>query len=841
MSNTVRFISGVVIAGVGLILSPLGGGGLMWIGAGIALSAASNWLTPEPNLSAAAWDRSQTVAGGRTPVPVGYGRVKLGGHVAYAQTSGANSVLWMVLDLCHGEIEDIDEIYLDGNLAVLPDGTLRSREGAAQALGGSAVTAGDPTLIAFTGHNLYDDDTVEIKSATPAAVNGIWSVKRVDANTFSIPIVTTSGGGNGTVKRLTPGYTGKVGFAKYLGTDTQNTTAAPGAADGPTADSTLSASAITAVLPEWTAAARGRGIAYLVLALTMDSPDNESLFAGVPDVQCIVRGRKVKDPRTGATAYSTNPALCIRDYLTSARYGGGAVGIVEADVFDGASNAEGLRAEAQYADEMVDVPANAGMVAITSSDPSNDRFTTGAAHGRSVGNSVWIRGHSGSVPAVSGKYTIATVPTSTTFTLTGVDLTTGGTGGTVQNLTTQKRFECNGTVDTGAGLKANLEALLTACRGQLHYEAGQYHLFTRRAVTAETFELDEAVIVGDWSFTAPGAAERPNTVVCTFVNPKRAWQAESFRWPLPGMTNSYLTDDNGYRVERSIDLPYTTSRFMAEQIAMVALEEWRQGLIVELTAKEEALKLAVGSVVNVSHRTPGWGPTEAAPSAAKKKFWVMGLGLAPGGLVRPALMEYVATAYDMQMTDDEDTPRDTALPSPWVVEAPLNLLAFSQSRDPRIRVQWDASPDAYLDRYEVQAKRTAPAAIADSEFRSYGSTNAEERITSIPVTQHGEQWTIQVRAVNLLGRASAWVSVNHTVSLSPAAQFSVVATAQSGSVEYAVTFGDNCHYVELFTIENAGTGGPAPAETSEYSAGYVSLKDGATVTKVIGGMASQWK
>lgn len=42
---------------------------------------------------------------------------------------------------------------------------------------------------------------------------------------------------------------------------------------------------------------------------------------GNPSVSCVVKGRKVYDTRTGKTAYSTNPAMCLRDFLLSPRYG----------------------------------------------------------------------------------------------------------------------------------------------------------------------------------------------------------------------------------------------------------------------------------------------------------------------------------------------------------------------------------------------------------------------------------------------------------------------------------------------------------------------------------------
>jgi hypothetical protein len=58
----------------------------------------------------------------------------------------------------------------------------------------------------------------------------------------------------------------------------------------------------------------GRGIAYLYVRLEYD-PD--TFPNGIPLFTAIVNGKKVYDPRTGTTAFSSNAALCIRDYITS--------------------------------------------------------------------------------------------------------------------------------------------------------------------------------------------------------------------------------------------------------------------------------------------------------------------------------------------------------------------------------------------------------------------------------------------------------------------------------------------------------------------------------------------
>jgi hypothetical protein len=79
------------------------------------------------------------------------------------------------------------------------------------------------------------------------------------------------------------------------------------------------ASTVLTAAPSWGATDTLNGIAYLGIRLTY----NQDVFTSIPTINAVVRGRKVYDPRTTNTAYSNNPALCLRDYLTNDRYGKG--------------------------------------------------------------------------------------------------------------------------------------------------------------------------------------------------------------------------------------------------------------------------------------------------------------------------------------------------------------------------------------------------------------------------------------------------------------------------------------------------------------------------------------
>lgn len=79
--------------------------------------------------------------------------------------------------------------------------------------------------------------------------------------------------------------------------------------------------ALIADSSKWTSDHRLRGIANIYMRFEFD---RDAFPRGIPNVSALVKGKKLYDPRTSTTAYSANPALAIRDYLTNSTYGFGA-------------------------------------------------------------------------------------------------------------------------------------------------------------------------------------------------------------------------------------------------------------------------------------------------------------------------------------------------------------------------------------------------------------------------------------------------------------------------------------------------------------------------------------
>ncbi len=69
---------------------------------------------------------------------------------------------------------------------------------------------------------------------------------------------------------------------------------------------------------KWTANHKLSGIAYIYIRLEYDS----DIFPnGLPNVSAQIKGKKLFDFRDSSTAFSSNPALCLFDYLTDTRLG----------------------------------------------------------------------------------------------------------------------------------------------------------------------------------------------------------------------------------------------------------------------------------------------------------------------------------------------------------------------------------------------------------------------------------------------------------------------------------------------------------------------------------------
>jgi len=200
------------------------------------------WLIPTPDVPN--FDTPEEEKGvlinkssNNAQIPVVYGRRQVGITRVFLESSGNdNQYLYMAGVVCEGEIQEIEEIYIDDK-EVTFDG---------------ALTDGTVREVDSSDANFYKDSShIQIQA--------------------------------------------------FYGTDNQV------------------ASSILTNSTNWTSNHRLRGVCYLAFRFKW----NQDIFSSIPQVRVTLKGKKVYDPRTDTTGYTSNSALILLDYLRNTRYGKG--------------------------------------------------------------------------------------------------------------------------------------------------------------------------------------------------------------------------------------------------------------------------------------------------------------------------------------------------------------------------------------------------------------------------------------------------------------------------------------------------------------------------------------
>ena len=186
-----------------------------------------------------------------------YGSTKKSGTILFTEATDKNKRLHILVELASHEIQSVDKVYFNDEELTL------------------FSTATDVNGIAInypTAPSKYNKTSKHASALGDLILgSGIFSVRR------------------------------SVEIKFHLGSDNQ------------VADAHLQSQ-----VGEWTSAHRLRGISYIYTQLDYDA---DVFPTGIPNISCEIKGKKLYDFRTGSTAFSDNPALCIYDYLTDSRLG----------------------------------------------------------------------------------------------------------------------------------------------------------------------------------------------------------------------------------------------------------------------------------------------------------------------------------------------------------------------------------------------------------------------------------------------------------------------------------------------------------------------------------------
>lgn len=314
---------------------------------------------------------------------------------------------------------------------------------------------------------------------------------------------------------------------------------------------------------------------------------------------------------------------------------------------------------------------------------------------------------------------------------------------------TQKRYTCNGLIDTSRASTENVRAILTCMRGMLVFSGGKYKLVLDKADTA-AFTFDEDNIVGAWNIKLADKRSRFNRVRGSWINPDNEWQPDLAL----AESTTYRTLDNGLMLESKIELPFTTDAYEAQMLGQRHLKQSRFGTICSFKATIAGLGCEVGDVVSITHSTPGW---------TAKAFRVVRIGMLSSDEVEVTVVEYDDSVY---VADPLTTPRVSAatnLPDPFLLVAPgvpsvteeLYETTGSAGVKTRATVSWSAVDDTFVVGYIPEYRLST-----DTAWSVFPQTSGTWLI--VDDIQPGI-YDFRVRAINALGVRSAYVSVTKEI------------------------------------------------------------------------------
>jgi hypothetical protein len=428
---------------------------------------------------------------------------------------------------------------------------------------------------------------------------------------------------------------------------------------------------------------------------------------------------------------------------------------------------------------------------------------------------------------------------------------------------TIKRYTVNGSVESTTNPVEALEDMALAGGGIVAWSAGQFRVLAGMYRTPVSIALTDADLAGGYRYQGEIAREdRFNVVIGAFrdaraIDGTRLYTRTDYS---AYESTAYITEDNGAKIERRIDLDYVTDYRAANRVAKQIMRRARQGARITALWKLRALPLQVGDVVTVSLKRPG---------LVAKPFEVVSARYAFPNAVELVLQETDPSCYDWSFSEVAflDPAPNTLLPSPTQVAMPiLTVLATADapatiktladgSQIPYARVSWPARTNGaeYLEirwkRSFETGYRTLRTRIGDTFVDIEGISGGDTlQIVGVAVNGIGarsDQWIITsfkvddrlpafsgstpALSANLLKNASFDVSVQGWATYAAGIPAAAVTTARTPLSQFRIAGSPSSGYIEIAsTLTGDGYAGalqsePFAAEAGQRWCGYASL------------------
>jgi hypothetical protein len=323
------------------------------------------------------------------------------------------------------------------------------------------------------------------------------------------------------------------------------------------------------------------------------------------------------------------------------------------------------------------------------------------------------------------------------------------------------KFESNAVLDTDQKVIDNVKKLLNPMRALFTYTDGIYKLkIEGTGSIVKTITKDH--VIGGAKVLGERKNNKYNRVIGTFTNPYKNWQQDTVSFPPADDTNvetdfkfaTMLAQDNNTILEGNFQFPNVTSQYNAEALCEVILRRSRNQLQIQLTLTSEFLELEIGDIVGITYPSGGFD---------NKPFRVLGLEINEDLTVNVQLYEHQDNFYTFNEKNPIATIPDTILPNPFSVQPPASVTLddqLIQYNDGTVIVALDvtigASPDSFVDYYQVEYKLAS-----DSDYIIYAQgSGLNHRVLNV-IDQN--VYDVRVKAVSILGTSSTYVTAQRTI------------------------------------------------------------------------------
>ena len=265
--------------------------------------------------------------------------------------------------------------------------------------------------------------------------------------------------------------------------------------------------------------------------------------------------------------------------------------------------------------------------------------------------------------------------------------------------TQQKRFTCNGVLDTGTMFQSNIEDILSSMMGTLNYSDGKYFINPYKDVTPHADAITDSMLVSPLNVSTKRSRQSLfNAVKGKFVSEEHNYIVSDYPYQADftpatqlvlgktyyitkvgdtnwtdigassaavgviftkdsttatgtGEASEFIAND-GELLSLDLNLPMTTNNVMAQRIAKLTMLKSRQQMTISFQLNMSGLKYKVGDNINVVHERFSW------TSAVPKRFEITKLTMLPdpdrGLIVEIEAVENNSSAYSWSAGDQTE-------------------------------------------------------------------------------------------------------------------------------------------------------------------------------------------